>query len=138
MAETVPETIILSALVDRMKTFTTALPVQLPDEPIDVPADRKFIELIYLPNDTERVTIDSDGRHRYYGIFQPTVHWPIAQGQLDPYRLAGEIADHFAADTKMIFDGASVRSMQRPTVERAVKEGPDLLVAVTVEYEAYI
>jgi hypothetical protein len=84
------------------------------------------------------MTIESSGAHRFYGIYQVTVHWPILKGNLEPIQLAGEIAAHFAADTKMIYSGETVRSMKRPTVERPVKQDPDLLVPVTVEYESYI
>jgi hypothetical protein len=136
---TTPDGKILQALMDRMKTLVTTLPIQWPGEALDaMPEDRKFIEIIHLPNETSRLLIKGSLPHRYYGIFQPTLHWPIKKGELEMYEQAGLIAAHFPADQKMYYNGVRVRSLKRPTVETAVIEDSDNLVAVTVEYESYI
>jgi hypothetical protein len=131
---------ILEALMLRLKTLSTTpeLTYNDPGYKFDVPSSRKYLRVSFLPNVTERLVIDSDGPHRHYGILQLTVCWPVDEGEIEPRELAGKVADHFSADTKMVYGGIVVRSMKRPTVASSMKDGADLLTPVSVEYESYI
>lgn len=140
MTPTHPESIILDVLMTRMKSYS-AHPIAWPGEPFTPPADRKYVRVIFLPNTTRRVTIDSDGPSRHMGIFQPTVVWPIDKGELDPREVAGAIADLFPTDGRLVSGTVSVRVMGRPSVGRSLpdlRESGDLLTPVSVEYESYI
>lgn len=112
--------------------------VSWPGYPFTPPNDRKFLRVQYLPNQTERVAVDSVAPHRHAGILQVTVVWPENSGFQQPLDIAGQVADFFAADTRMVYQDVIVRSTKRPTIAPSMTDGADLLTPVSIEYESYI
>lgn len=138
MTPTENEAMILEALLLRVADIDFLPVAPLADDEFDVPNDRKYIRVMHRPNVTERMTIDSDGPHKYMGILQLTVVWPVGRGELEARNYAGRVASMFPADYKMRYGGIVVRSMKRPDVAASMPDGADLLTPVSVEYESYI
>lgn len=141
MTPTEPESIVLEALMTRLKTLSSPLPMADPGITLDpVPADRKYLRVSLIPNQTGRMTVDSDGPSRHMGIFQVTVNWPVGRGEIEPREYAGRVASLFATDVLMTYGSVIVRSTKRPDVGPSIPDpkGVDLLTPVSVEYESYI
>lgn len=137
---TTPEGYIYEALCVRLQSLVLSpvTPIQWPNLDFTPPEDRRYLRVQYLPNESERYLIDSDGPHRHVGIFQVTVVLQLQDGILRARDVASAVASHFSADTRMSYGGVVVRSMKRPSVAVSMNDGADLLTPVSVEYESYI
>lgn len=135
-----PEGFLYEALSNRLKSLVLdpVMPIQWPDGDFVVPGNRRYLRVQFLPNETLRVVIDSDGPHQHMGIFQITINLPLKTRVLEAVDIGSAIASHFSADTKMIYAGVMVRSTKKPTVAPSMPDGADLLTPVSVEYESYI
>lgn len=113
------------------------MPMALPNQKFDVPADRKYLHITLLPNRTRKVTIPDGEPSLHMGIFQILVNWPVDVGEIEPREIAGLVANHFEG-AKMPYGGSIVHSPKRPTVGSSLPEGADLKTPVSVEYETFI
>ncbi len=120
-----------------MQAFTTSLPLGLPNTAIQPPDSFKYITMNHMPNRTQRVAIGSLDQHRFLGIMQINVWWPNDDGEDEPRALAGDIADWFDADTRMVSGGLIVRSTQHPVVGASRPGQPAMMTPVSVMYECY-
>lgn len=128
---------IFEALCQRLKDSAGSQLIAWPNEAFTPPNDRAYLEVKYSPNVTTRMVIESDGPHRYMGIFQVAVHRALDLGNIVSQNDAGEVATWFAADTKMKNGDLVVRSMGDPSVAESMPRGADLITPVSVEYETY-
>lgn len=137
---TTPTTIegrIYDALVAHLQDNSGSWVVAYPNMAFTPPDNRIFLEVRHSPNMVGRMTIESDGPHRYFGIFQISVHGPLDIGSSADQEKAGIIATWFPADTKMKNGDLVVRVMGDPTVAESMPIKDDLVTPVSVEYETY-
>lgn len=129
----------MTALFGRVATIplVPALPIAWPNISFSKPADRKFLRVVFVPNTTDRMQINSDGPHRYQGLLQISVHWPAGQGESAPRTIASTIASHFPTDLRMVNGDVSVRITKRPHVADLITEDDGVQVPVLVEWECY-
>lgn len=103
------------------------------------PASNRYLETRFVPNTTNRVTIDSDGPHQRIGFLQINVR--DAQGQgVRVVETAGLVAAHFPADLRLHHAiGLSVRISAAAQVGAMIVESapPGALVPVLIPFECF-
>lgn len=137
---TVPTTIegrIFEVLAARLADVAGVQLIAWPNQPFAPPDTHNYLRVIYMPNVTTRMVIESDGPHRYFGIFQVSVYRELDVGVIAAQEAAGVVASWFPADLKMKDGDLVVRSMSDPTVAASMPMGADLVTPVSVEYETY-
>lgn len=103
------------------------------------PAAAAYLRVDNLRNATDRILIANDAPHRQQGIYQVTVMSPIDEGEVDPLEIGGLVADHFAAGTRLAFDGGQVRIDKRPDVASLRNGAGDRwMVPVSVSWLAFV
>lgn len=103
---------VFSELCARLKalTFSPALPVAWPDTYFTPPTDGKFLEVIYLTNPTQTISMDNEGVQHETGIFQVNIFWPAGKGKVEALAIAEQIKTQFKKGTTL----ASGARMDRP------------------------
>lgn len=94
-----------------------------------------YLRCTWTPNTTQRLFIGSDDPHRRPGVLQIDVFERLAQGSIVAREVAGQVAAHFAADTKMVFQGVTVQVIKAPSV-RGVFIDTHVQVPIEIEVEA--
>lgn len=119
------------------------------DEPATKPTaggmPAPYIEAHHEPNRTVRLLIKADAPHERPGLLLLTLCWPIAKvgtGSGKTHRnaireQAGQIAAHFRADLRMIFEGVSVRLTKAPDVLGAYRDDAYLRTQVRIAYVCF-
>lgn len=131
------ESKIMAALFARAATLAPALPIAWPNLSFTKPADGKYLRVSFIPNTADRIFIGSTDPHRFLGMLQVDVMWPLGQGQTEPLERAGAVAEHFPADLRLTSDGVAVRVRKHPDVGPLLVEDAGVMVPVTIEYEAW-
>lgn len=99
------------------------------------------LEVIHLPNRTERMFVGSDDDHRYQGILQVAVL--TIPGAADHENLAREIAGkvvaHFPADLKLQYAGVQLRITKRPDTRQSFRDTARSrwLTPISIYYQAF-
>lgn len=144
------ETKISLAIQARVATLPVSYTVMwTDDEPAALPTSggqpTPYVEAHHEPNRTVRLLIRSDAPHERPGLLLLTLCWPIAKvgsGAGKTHRnavreQAAQIAAHFRADLRMIFDGVSVRVTKAPDVLGAYRDDAYLRTQVRIAYVCF-
>lgn len=101
MATTV-EGAIMEALFARLAALVLAPvhPVSWPNLNFTKPTNNRFLEAKFVPNTTNRITIDSDGPHQRIGFLQVNVRDALNTGSRAT-DIAGLVSAHFPADLRL-------------------------------------
>lgn len=140
------ETSIWMALKGRVQllSLTPAHTFIWPAEVKPLPAGRA-IEVVHLPNRSNRLMIRSAGKHQYQGILQLNILKVPSEAiaGTDPEaverEVAGKIAEHFPCDLEVSFEGVTVRVTKRPDVMRGMLDGARnrWMTPVSIPYECF-
>lgn len=126
------------ALRKRLETLVLSPvhPVAWPNEPFSDTLS-KHLEVRFLPNVPERVSVL--GHHRYTGILQVSALYPLAEvnGQTYALEIAGLVAQHFKADTKLAQDGVTVRIERAPDVSQGFQDSTMWRTPVSIRYDCF-
>jgi hypothetical protein len=114
------------------------MPISWPGINFTKPASKKYLEVTFFPNTTDRLFIGSDDPHQHQGIYQVVVHWNIGDGEYPARRVAGAIADHFPTDLRVTLDGVVVQVAKRPDVASALVENEGVQIPVSISYRAFV
>jgi len=136
MAETVEGKAML-ALFARVSTLSLSYPVAYPNLTFSPPASKKYLRVQFLPNTTDRPFIGSNAAHRFQGLLQVSVYWPLNKGEDGPRQDAGAIAEHFPADLMLDRDGVRVRITKRPSLGPMLIEDTAIQIPVSIQWEAF-
>lgn len=130
---------IMNALLARMASFvaTPALPVAYPNVSFSPPAGGKFLRVQFIPNVTQRVFIGSRDPHRFIGLLQVSVCWPLNVGETAPREVAGAVAAHFPCDLRLTSEDVRVRITKRPDVSDLLVEDSRVQIPVSIEWECW-
>lgn len=77
---------------------------------------KAYLRVTWTPNATQRQFIGSSDPHRRPGVLQIDVFGTKVQGTPKAINDAGRVAEHFATDLTMVFQGAKVRVVKAPSV----------------------
>lgn len=141
MAVTTIEGAIQEALFTRMASLVLS-PVHLvswPNLNFSKPANNRYLEVKFVPNTTNRVTIDSDGPHQRIGFLQVNVRDGLNTGSRVT-ETAGLVAAHFSADMKLRHAlGLTVRITAAANVGDPMVEEtpPGVMVPVLIPFECF-
>lgn len=86
---------ILTAALDRVDTYATALPIAWPNVNFEPPASGLWIEAAVLPNETGEIGWGADARREYLGLIQIAIYFRPGTGIVTATEEAEAIADHF-------------------------------------------
>lgn len=102
MAVTTIEGAIQEALFTRMASLVLSPvhPVSWPNLSFSKPANNRYLEVRFVPNTTNRLTIDSDGPHQRIGFLQVNVRDGLNTGSR-AIETAGLVSEHFPADLRL-------------------------------------
>jgi hypothetical protein len=136
------EAAIWAALKARVQLLDTAIVPQSqiawPKVAFTPPAGKPYIRVHHLPNQTERVTINT-GKHHRPGILQLSLLVPNA-GSWDHEQTlgqAGRIAAHLPADLKLNAYGVEVRISKAPSIAQALADGAYWHLPISVNYDCF-
>ena len=124
---------ILTALMARVATLPTALPVLHRERIAELPAECVIID--YLPNEDVRVQVSGGEKHRM-GILQMTLCSKPGQFEVVYREVAALLAAHFAANDRLT-SGAVILAIVKTDVGRGAADGPHWRTPIRVFYEAY-
>lgn len=77
---------------------------------------QRYLRCTWVPNQTQRQFIGSNDPHRRPGVLQIDVMGLKTQASAVAREVAGQVAQHFATDLPMDFQGVRVRVMKAPSV----------------------
>lgn len=96
------------------------------------PADDKWLELVWLPNNERGAFRGDEMNHR--GILRLILHWPNESGDVyEPVNLMASITRYFT--NGLLLSGVQVYSKPIPT--GMVENGADVLFPVSIYYQSY-
>lgn len=132
---------IARALFTRMTALVTdpVLAVAWPDVPFTPTTGTPYLAVSFLPNGNQRRFIGSSAPHRHIGIMQVDVMWPKGQGEIQPLKVAGQVAAHFPCDLALYQDGIRVRITKEPDIvgPLSIKDGW-LTCPISIQFEAWV
>lgn len=129
--------------------FTYVAALDLDDAPLSWPnkafpeeGDTKpdtYVEVMHLPNKTDRLFAKGSAPHLRQGFLQLTVITPLNAGTDDATALAGAIAAQFHADQSMFEEHTKVRIQSAPYVSAGRKTDDDVSWSkmVSIPYDCF-
>ena len=132
------EVAILRAMYRRVASASTDLPLEWVGRSFDVPENRRYVRVALLPAGTERVLIGSRAPQRLSGILQLTVMWGLENGEQPPMEVAGQLAELFPTDLRLVEGEYTIRIVRRPEIAAPVVEPSGMGVPVSVRYESWV
>lgn len=141
MAVTV-EGAIYEVLRDRLSTLvlSPAHPVSWPGYNFTKPANRRYLQALFVPNTVTRAFIGSTDPQRHIGFLQVNVRDSDGSGLTRILDTAGAVAAHFPTDLRLTHaSGIEVRITSKPDVSAPITENnpAGILVPVLIPYECF-
>lgn len=127
---------ILTAGMQRMSSYTTALPIAWPgtgdgaSPSFTPPSSGMWIEVDHFPNDPGNIAWGNDAPSERIGSFGFSVYFETGKGIFAAKREAESIAAHFAKGTVL----GPVIVEREPSIARHVVDGSKGFIPVTVNY----
>ena len=102
----------------------------------DPPVDKKWFELIYIPNNPE-YEFWNDTAKTYRGIFRIIMHWPQkSQGVYKPLEEMERIATGFPKNLELgdVDNTIKVVVTDTPNLTSIIEDRPQLMIGLTIKY----
>lgn len=107
-------------------------PVSYIDVDFNIPEDRKWLEVIHIPNN--RLGDYWGNEKNYRGILRLVLHWPNNGGGIyTPLTLLGSITDYFEKNRQL----TGVKISEIANFTGAVREGDEVLYPVSIWYQSF-
>lgn len=139
------DTNINKALLDRVASLvlTNPLPVSWPNKAfpgktaldVEIPMPPSYIEVDIQAHQNERMFLDGADPFWRTGFLQLMLVTPFDRGHDEPMEVAGEIADYFPADLKLVSENVVVKVSGAPDIARGYQTGISWNIPITVNYE---
>lgn len=111
---------------------TPSLPVAYIDRAFTAPADRKYLEVVHIPNNRVGDYWGQEKNHR--GLLRLVLHWP--KGDFGPYAPLTVLESVCAFFTKGL-DLSGVQIYALPDYIGAIREDDEVLYPVSIRYTSY-
>lgn len=112
--------------------IASSLPDDFPIAPVKIdfvkPQDKKFLELIFIPNDPDDRYWSGDQMRA--GMFRMSLHWPRGHEVYKPMRHIAEIAGYF--DKENTYGG--VKLQQQPKIDSPLDNPDEIMYPSTIYY----
>lgn len=105
----------------------------------DPPVDKKWWEIIYVPNNVED-EFWADESKTYKGIFRLILHWPQkSQGIYKPLEEAERVANGFPKNLELYSEDESVKVIitDTPDITNIVEDRPQFMIGLTIKYTCF-
>lgn len=105
----------------------------------DPPVDKKWWEIIYVPNNVED-EFWADESKTYKGIFRLILHWPQkSQGIYKPLEEAERVANGFPKNLELYSEDESVKVIitDTPDVTNIIEDRPQFMIGLTIKYTCF-
>ena len=134
------ESNIFHALMARVSTQPTGLPVVYPGLVYPQNGAEKadqYIVVTHSPNRPERVWITAgEASHRHQGVLSLSLMTEVGVGNAEAVELSGELAAHFPADLKLMYDNIILRIVQDAHISTGYRDGDRWRTPIVVEYQS--
>lgn len=136
---TAKDACVLRALMDHAKLLETTgpqLPVSFPEPatPFNKPADGKWLEFQFFPNDLKWQGLTSGRLDQ--GLVQLGVCWPKYQGLVAPTEAVGQVKAHFAKNTVLFHNGWKVTLNAEPRQAQQLDQPDGVKIPVIIAWQA--
>jgi hypothetical protein len=134
------ETSIREAIAARVATIPVAdqFPIVWTDEPSYSPdASTPYLRCSLFFNTTRRLFLNGADPHQRLNLLQIDVMAKRSWTGVQATQVAGQIAQHFAADTRMTFGDVTARVTAAPHVAAPMAGDVFLQVPITVQLEVW-
>lgn len=128
---------IMLALLTRASTLSIgspALPIAMPERPLDPPADGKYLQVEPFINAPAWNGLN--GGRMDQGLMQITVVWPRNEGLIGASDVVDAVCAHFTAGLSLHQGGATVKITQDARAASPLSEGSELRIPVTIPWKA--
>lgn len=115
-----------------------SLPVKYVGRLFQPPADNKWLEVIYIPNNINNEFWGSS--RTYQGILRLVLHWGMDdKGAYAPTALVESIGAYFSKGTKLVDTGNNVKVViqENPTLLNMLEEPPEMLLPLSIRYQFF-
>lgn len=105
----------------------------------DPPVDKKWWEIIYVPNNVED-EFWADESKTYKGILRLILHWPQkSQGIYKPLEEAERVANGFPKNLELYSEDESVKVIitDTPDVTNIIEDRPQFMIGLTIKYTCF-
>ena len=105
----------------------------------DPPVDKKWWEIIYVPNNVED-EFWADESKTYKGVFRLILHWPQkSQGIYKPLEEAERVANGFPKNLELYSEDESVKVIitDTPDVTNIIEDRPQVMIGLTIKYTCF-
>ncbi|MGN6142237.1 MAG: phage tail terminator-like protein [Mesorhizobium sp.] len=140
MTTAIIETSIRSAVEARVATLPMAgtYPVEWVDGPsYDPNASTPYIRASFFPNTTRRLFLNGSDPHQRLSLLQLDFMAPKSWTGKQVTQVAGQIAEHFAADLRMTFGDVTARVTAAPHVAAPMAGDVFMQCAVMIGVETF-
>lgn len=111
---------------------TPTLPVSYVDTNFTVPQDRKYLEIVYIPNNSGGDFL-SDQKN-YQGIMRIVLHWPKGGGgAYSPLDALASISAYFTKGRLI----SGVQIVETPNLTGLVPQDDEVLYPASIRYQSY-
>lgn len=109
-------------------SITPALPVKYIGRTWTIPDDQKWLELVFIPNNSEDCWGDEQ---THMGMFRFILHWPNQDaGAYEPLRVIRSIASYFVKGQRL----QNVQIYAKPALTGLVEDGSEMLFPASLRY----
>jgi len=136
------EAAIKNALLQPLIGFCSspAIPLALPNIDFSQPTPARgalWLRATILPADSFAPSIGFDSTIQHFGLMQVDIFYSENSGEIAPARIAGSLAMLYRRGTDLFDSGFKVNIYRAPTVRRAIKDEPWLMLPVVVPYQCF-
>lgn len=96
-----------------------------------------YFREMYLPNDTNQVSLGSSGETEDYGLYQINVQTPIGTGTLDAEEYIEELSILYKSGLKLIESGVTVL-IEKSTPSQGFDNDNWRITPITISWSCYL
>ena len=101
------------------------------------PKPPKYLKIAFIPNVAERRFIGSNDPHRFIGLLQISVCWPLNTFLEPALEMAGKVAGYFPCDSRHTAEDVVVRIQKHPDVGPMLVEDTGIMIPISISWESW-
>jgi hypothetical protein len=142
MVADVAEVAIEEGLLTQARAFASSVNLTLAEPnrdftpPLPTPT-AKYLRASFMPAPSFALGIAYDAHQQHYGIFQLDVFCGIRGSDIEPRRIAADVAAYFKRGTTIIDDDFVVTLYESPQVVQGFSDGSWWIIPVRLLYRCY-
>jgi hypothetical protein len=136
------EALAYNLLTERLKVAAAAVALPVAFADVTFPADGvsekpdEYLEVAFFVNDPSNRAISS-GNERFLGIYQVTLVAVERRGLEPRLEIARQVADFYVKGETLHGSNGKVKITKKPYLAGTLRDGGELRIPVTVEYEFF-